>query len=86
MDFIVFVLFGKGVEGTHFLAGFAAGGINTLAVFAVGPAGWDEESATVFALLIQHILLCKIHKFIAEPVLYGVYMFRQGFYLLHHSG
>ena len=72
MDFIIFVFFGKGVDGADFLAGFAAGGINAFAVLTVRPAGRDEEPATVFALLVQHISLGKVHKFIAEPVLHGV--------------
>ena len=72
MDFIIFMLFGKGVDGANFLAGFAAGGVNTLTVFAVRSAGRNEESATVLALLVQYISLGKIHKFIAKPVLYGV--------------
>ena len=72
MDFVIFVLFGKGVDGTDFFAGFATGGINTLTVFAVRPAGRNEEPSTVFALLVQYISLGKIHKSIAEPVLYGV--------------
>lgn len=55
-----------------FLAGFAAGGINTFTVFAVRSAGRDKESATVLALLVQYISLGKIHKFVAEPVLYRV--------------
>lgn len=64
MDFVIFVLFGKGVDGTDFFAGFATGGINTLTVFAVRPAGRNEEPATVFALLVQYISLGKVHKFI----------------------
>ena len=32
MDFIIFLFLGKGVDGADFLAGFAAGGINTLTV------------------------------------------------------
>ena len=43
MDFIIFVFFGKGVDGADFLAGFAAGGINTLTIFAVRSAGRDKE-------------------------------------------
>lgn len=64
MDFVIFVFFGKGVDGTDFLAGFAVGGINTLSAFTVGPAGRNEEPATVFALLVQYISLGKVHKFI----------------------
>ena len=44
MDFIIFVFFGKGVDGADFLAGFAAGGINAFAVLTVRPAGRDEET------------------------------------------
>ena len=66
MDFIIFVFFGKGVDGADFLAGFAAGGFNTLTIFAVRSARRDEESATVFTLLVQYISLGKVHKFIAE--------------------
>ncbi|MBQ4523691.1 MAG: hypothetical protein IJA10_12175 [Lachnospiraceae bacterium] len=62
MDFIIFVLFCEGVDGTDFLAGFATGSINTLTVFAVRSARRNEESATVLALLIQYISLCKVHK------------------------
>ena len=29
MDFVIFVFFGKGVDGTDFLVGFATGSINT---------------------------------------------------------
>ena len=72
MDFIIFVFFCKGVDGTDFLTGFATGSINTFTVFAVRSAGRDEESATIFTLLVQHISLGKIHKFITEPVLHGV--------------
>lgn len=72
MDFIIFVFFGKGVDSADFLADFAAGGVNTLTVFAVGSAGRDKESAAVLALLVQYISLGKVHKFITEPVLYGV--------------
>ena len=43
MDFIIFVFFGKGVDGADFLAGFVAGGINAFAVLTVRPAGRDEE-------------------------------------------
>lgn len=37
------MLFGKGVDGTDFLAGFAAVGINAFTVFTVRSAGRDEE-------------------------------------------
>jgi len=59
------VLFGKGVDGANFLAGFTTGSINTLTIFTVGSTGRDEESATVLTLLVQYISLGKIHKFIA---------------------
>ena len=72
MDFIGFVFFCKGIDGTDFLAGFSTGSINTLTVFTVRSVGGDEESATVLALFVQYISLGKIHKFIAEPVLHGV--------------
>ena len=39
IDFIIFMFLGEGVECTDFLAGFTAGGINTLAIFTVGLAG-----------------------------------------------
>ena len=70
MDFV----FGKGVAGADFLAGFAAGSIHTLTVFAVRPVRRDEESAAVFELLVQYISPSKVHKFIVEPVLHGIYV------------
>lgn len=39
MDFVIFMLFCKGVDGTDFLAGFAAGGVNAFTVLAVRSAG-----------------------------------------------
>ena len=72
MDFIIFMLLYEGVDGTYFFTSLATGCINAFTIFAVQSAGGDEESATVFALLIQYISFGKIHKFITEPVLYGV--------------
>lgn len=45
----IFVLFYKGIGGTHFLAGFTACCVNTLTVFDVGFAGIVKR---IFALRI----------------------------------
>ena len=54
-----FCHFRKSVDSTDFLTGFATGSINTLTVFAIGPAGSDEECAAVLALLIQHAVFLR---------------------------
>lgn len=69
MDFVIFVFFGKGVDGTDFLAGFATGSINTLAVFAIRSAGRNEESATVLALFIDFPSLILMTVFMTGLIL-----------------